>query len=383
MKKTQKSKNEFLVDPDYYATEYPYLLIDKEDLFRIVKQVSSIINVNGKRPVSRGLTLRIIDPTHVEVILPNEIYYFKTTIDAKCTLKVGTTIFLDYVFLKKLKKFIPPKILIYLNHMMKYHVRTIKSELPLNKISISPDDLTRLDIPFEITDKVCEVNLGELYNSLNTPFKMINFESEQPYRILSIEDGLLQFKCPMVFAGTTTKLLDIILVKKVVNYLLDATTLTKENTAVTIYNTDSKIDRYALIYDDTMLIIPKSKMKSRRAKSELFNELPKLTTIDYQQVKDILELMTACTYAMGNITLSSEDNILKGIFKLEGGSNQTFTITTLSELKIPHGQQIRLNTKTLLNSLNKMNPNLVTKIGFEYGLFYLVNSEVTIIFVTF
>ena len=124
---------------DYTAPEGSnYVLVDKKDIKKILDCISNIIDLNSPRAVSRGISIRPIDNTKVDIICPNPVYYYKTTEDASNTLEEGTIIFVEYLFLTKIAKFLPPRILIYSKDVdvygtkiTKYYIRLTAGDLEL------------------------------------------------------------------------------------------------------------------------------------------------------------------------------------------------------------------------------------------------------------
>ena len=85
---------------------------------------------------------------------------------------------------------------------------------------------------------------------------------------------------------------------------------------------------------------------------------------------------------MGTITLCNTDGVLSGMIKLSNGSEAPFAVPTISNVTIPANEKIRVNTKTLLSSLNALDSSQETRIGYSNGILYLSNNDITLMLIT-
>lgn len=375
-----------VVDTTDYSTKFDYIKFDTKDLLKVMTQLSAIIDTNSKRAVSRGISIKVVDDKHIDIISPNELYYFKTTLESENTLPVDTTIFIEYIFIQKISRFLASKIRIAYDTDKErpvYTLKTKRSELELKNTNLIDSDLERLKMTYEITDKVCEADITSLYNSLFTLSKVLRFESDSPRRYLTSQEGNLTFKSPLVFAAAKSDLLDITLRQKDIDYLIKAAKVIKSGTPIEVYATTSELTRYAFVYGTTTMVTNYSQPKQDVRILSLLKEQPNLVEIDFTDLKLDLEYANSITYAFGTVNLSNIEGHLQGDIKLEGGGTSPFTIKTLSPIDIPENETIKINTKTLLNSLNALNPTMKTYIGYSKDkVLYLVNDDVTLMLIT-
>ena len=207
---------------------------------------------------------------------------------------------------------------------------------------------------------------------------MLPFESDTSRRILSCNSNSLSFKTALICANTELALPDIQLDLKVVAYLIKISQMSCDST-IRLYNTSSQtIPRYALVYGDTIMITNYAPTKFDPKLNEILSVLPELTVINYVSTKNKLNVLTDVTYAMGSMTFTSDGNTLTAKLKLSNGSEYPSEIELLSPLTIPAGTSIKVNTKTLLTTLNALDPTLPVSIGYKDGFLYLVNDLVKI-----
>lgn len=370
-----------------YTCKDPHILFEKKKFLQIVSQLTSIIDLGAKKAVSRGVTLRVIDETKLEVIMPNDMYYFKAELKLdNCTLQPGTSIFIEYSFIQKMTKFFLPKILISTKmdkSIQKYYIKlTTTDKLELLNTQLIESDLKKLDNQYEIVgDALCEVSLDELSNALTSLSGILNFESDSPRRILSSSNGKITFKSSLIFASSDVKFLDMQLRKNEIAYLIRASQLAKDKT-LKVYNTNSELTRYIFEYGNTQLMTNFAKANDDTKIRELLNDLPDMTVIDYSKLKYQLDYANSITYALGTLTLRNDDGVLSSMIKLTNGSEAPFIVPTISAVTIPKDEKIRVNTKTLLGSLNSLDSSLETSIGYKNGIIYIKNSDVTLMLVS-
>lgn len=383
---TMNSKSEPEVDTFDYTTDQPHILFSKKDLLQVISQVSTVLDTGSKRAVSRGITLKVISNDTVGVIMPNESYYFKSQITCtESTLEIGTTIFIEYAFIQKMVRFLPPKILIYskVDQITKYYIKLTTDDLELLNTQLIESDAKRLENEYTIVgEPLCEISLTELSHSLTSLYGILNFESDSPRRVLSSYDGKITFKSPLVFASSDSTLLDIQLRKNEIIYLIRAAQLASDAKILKVYNTNSELTRYVFEYDNTQLMTNFAKPNEDAKIRDLLTKVPDLTVIDYGKLKYQLDYANSITYAMGTITLCNTDGVLSGMIKLSNGSEAPFAVPTISNVTIPANEKIRVNTKTLLSSLNALDSSQETRIGYSNGILYLSNNDITLMLIT-
>ena len=149
-----------------------------------------------------------------------------------------------------------------------------------------------------------------------------------------------------------------------------------------VKTTSETLPRHAIVYGETMMITNYADAKAEQRVLDMMSKTPATTVIDYSQLKYQLDYASSITYALGTVTIENADGELVGKIKLQNGSESKVDITTSGDLYIPVNQKIRVNTKTLLSSLNALDPSLQTSIGFQDGILYLINSDIKLAIVT-
>lgn len=379
------------VDTTDYNVPYPKIKIASRPLFKILSQLTTIIDLNSQRAVSRGITLEVKDINSVDLISPNEIYYFKATLECETDLPVGTRIFLDYSFLQKMARFIPQSVLIYkkeVNGFDKYYIRLSSDDLELLNVNLIEADAQKLVCPYNIIEDEAhphrELEPSTLAEGLQTMTKVINFESDTNRRTVNVRDKHMLFRSPLVYARAKTEMEDLILRAKELNYILKTISLLKDGEKLKIYDTDSQqYPRRAIVTDNTMMITNFAVATDDTTISSLFDKPVALTPIAYGELKYQLEYASAITYAIGVIEFKVEQGKLNGNLKLNNGSLSPLSIPIEGDsINIPEGTTFKVNTKTFLNSINSMSSSLELKIGLLDGMLYLVNNSISLILIT-
>lgn len=361
---------------DYSVPEgCPYLIIERPRLNHILSQLTSIIDLNSTRAVSRGITFTINSPTELNITCPNDLYYFTAKLNTTTTFEQGTNIYLEYQFIQHIAKFIPSKVLIYKKEDT-YFIRLITGDLELINTQLLESDIKRLTYDYEVTDQLIqEIPHSDLVK-LNTMYKLMSFEADTPRRQLNGNDTTT-FRSAQLFTSSQIKLPNIKLNQKVCTYLIKLASLLGKDDVVKIYNTTSDtIIRYALVYDNITMITNYAVSQEDATLTKVFAELPDFTVIDYPKLKYNLEYANAITYALGLVILINKDNTLQLQIKLQNGNTSKVDIACLSPITIEQNKEIKLSTKSLLNLLNALNPSQPTKVGFKDGVFYIVNTDV-------
>ena len=368
-----------------------YVFLEGRSLVRSLQQLNPVIDLNSPRAVSRGISIRPVDNTKVDIMCPNELYYFKTTQAAENTLEEGKVIFVEYLFLTKIAKFLPPRILIYSKDVdvngtliTKYFIRLTTGDLELINTTLIDADIKRLTPDYELTNEVlCELNTEETYRKVSTMTKLLPFESDSKRRRLHAVDNDLTFRSALLCASTALNVPSVQIDLKVAQYLMKACQLCTVNEQLKIVKTTSEtLPRHAIVYGDTIMITNYADAKAEQRVLDMMSKTPATTVIDYSQLKYQLDYASSITYALGTVTIENIDGELVGKIKLQNGSESKVDITTSGDLYIPVNQKIRVNTKTLLSSLNALDPSLQTSIGFQDGILYLINSDIKLAVVT-
>lgn len=390
---TEKTSTPKVDNTDYTVPEgAKYIMMESKPLIKCLSQLSTVIELNSPRAVSRGISLKVLNDKNIDVICPNELYYFKTTLEADSTVDSGSIIFIEYMFLNKIAKFIPPKILIYSKEttvgtqtITKYYIRLTTGDLELINTNLIDSDIKRLNFEFDILmDKpMCILNTEETYRKISTMIKLLPFESDSPRRRLHANKGLTSFRSALIFSSTDLNLPDIQLDIRTANYLLKACQYCNVGeTLMFVPTTSETIPRHAIVYGNTIMVTNYASTNEDPKLKEVLTNLPDLTVVDYSQLKYQLDYATSITYAMGTVTFENTNGILVGKLKLQNGSESPIEIPTTGTLTIPEGTKFKVNTKTLLTSLNSLDPSLETSLGFKDGILYLTNSDIKIALIT-
>lgn len=369
-----------------------YILLDSKPLVKCLSQLSTIIELNSPRAVSRGISIKVVDSNNVDIICPNELYYFKTTLPAEVTVPQDKVIFIEYLFLTKIARFIPPKVLIYSKEetvgaqtITKYYIRLTTGDLELINTNLIDSDIKRLTLEYDILlDKPLSIlNTEETYRKISTMIKLLPFESDSPRRRLHSNENLLSFRSALIFSSTELNLPNIQLDIKIANYLLKACQhINSGETLMFVPTTSETLPRHAIVYGNTIMVTNYAAGNADPKLKEVLTNVPESTVVDYSQLKYQLDYATSITYAMGTVTFENTNGILIGKLKLQNGSESPIEIPTSGLLTIPEGTKFKVNTKTLLTSLNSLDPSLETSLGFKDGILYLTNSDIKIALIT-
>lgn len=370
-----------------YTTDKPYIKINSRSLLKILVQISPIINESSNRAVSRGITLRVISSDSVEVITPNELYYYKAILPCETTLPNGSVIFIEYKFLTKMSKFIPQQTLIYKDTNSDgldiYYIRMVTDDLELVNTQLIESDKKKLDYEFNVTNEIKSLEPSELLASLSTFSSVVNFESDSNRKQVNIKDEKAMFKSPLVYARSTVKLNDMVIKLKNIQYIIKTIGLLEQGENLVIKNTDSQTyTRYAICTNNSYMIANYSDATSDDRINGLFDSKPAMTLIDYGKLKYQLDYASSITYALGTIKFTVKDNKLSGQLKLNNGNFSPLEIPLLGDFLVPEGTTFNVNTKTFLSSLNSLDASLATSIGYKDGLLYVSNDNIDLILLT-
>ena len=358
------------------------ILFVAETLVRVLNQLSTVIDLNAPRVVSRGLNVKVGEDC-IHVITPNEIYYFDATIESTNTLPVGTNIYIDFKFLVKMIRFLPNKVLIYLKGD-KYYIRLLTGDLELINTQLMDTDLARLNTDYEILDEeLITVDKEEVLNNLNTFNKLYTFEDVLPRRVFDVsKDGTI-FIAPTLYAYTKLSLPEVRLYPKVVSYLLKAVNLCTKDGSIKFYKTTSDpIVRYAITYDNITMVTNFPDAKVDETILNLLTTLPLGTGIDFTNLRYLLDYVNCITYAKGTISLTNENDKFVGKVELDNDSTSEIDIPVIGTNYLAD-KTFKLNAKLLLQALNTLDPSLNTFIGYKDGMLYLWNTRVTLILMTY
>lgn len=375
------------VDTTDYSLEdgTVHLMIPTRTLIKTMLQLAPLINLNSQRAISRGLSFEDVDDTHVKVTSPNELFHFSAILEVESKTKLDDIIFIEYLFLQKIQKFLPSKTLIYKKED-KFYIRLKTGDLELLNTYLLDADAKRLPSQFKVLDEVV-ANLEPTRTSrvLTSLGKLLKFESDAAHKQLHTEDGLTTFNSSFVKASATlgkvedkTCMTNSPLTPKVIDYLLRACQLISTDTHIKFYKTDSPLTRYAICFDNYTMITNFPESKIDPMLKQVLNVETDLFTIDYPKLVFQLSYATSITYAKGVIEFVVNNNKLEGDIVLQNGNSSKIEIDVLDPITIPDGTKFKINTKSLLSSLTALDPSLETKVGFKDGMFYLVNDDITL-----
>lgn len=373
-----------VVEPDdFYKVEgdAPYVLIESRSLFKCLAQLHPVVHLNGARAVARGISIRSIDEQTIEIISPNDLFYFKSILEVENKIPKGEVIFMEYEFLTKLVNFFPSKTLIF-KQEDKYYIRLKTTDLELQNSYLIEADLKKLDPHYNILDEVVSTIEPTIFSrKIAALSNLLKFESDANHKHLVTFNGLTSFQSAIIKAGTKTTLPNNPIVPKVIDYLLKACQLITPDTNIIFKATDSDITRYAICYNQTMLVANFSDSREDPRLRELLSEVPDLVKTDYAEWVYNLKMATSINYAKGWIEFTYENNKLMGHILLQNGSYSPIEINLLESAPFLEGVKFKINSKTLLTSFGALDNNLELKIGFKDNFLYFVNSDVTLIIV--
>lgn len=366
----------------------PYLAFDRSLLRNALLQISPILGLNSKRAVSRGITLVVENDKEASIIYPNDSYYFKATIPVDTTLPEGTTIFIEYLHINKMARFMPRTIYIYLVKSPipeghdKYNMIFTTGHLELINTSLIGSDLKQLSYPYVETETTVKtLDAPETARKANTLGKVLKIQSDSDQKIVHIKNGITYTKAATLYSCSELDLPNVQLDPVRTAYLARACTLSKGDPIRFTSTNSETIPRYAIRYGDTVFYTNYADSKVDPKVEELFNNIPELAKIDYANFKYQLEYANSIIYSMGTLLVTVQDGTLLCSIELRNGSHSEINLNILEPLP-DMANPYKINTKSLLDALSALDPTLDTKIGFKDGLVYLVNDEVKLILVT-
>lgn len=375
--------------PFDYSTEYEHILIERNPLLKILSQISPIIGLNSQRAVSRGVTLMIPtdNSTTVNLVSPNEITYFSAALSCESTMKAGSYVFLDYQFLQKIAKFIPPKLLIYVvkneSSNDKYFIRLNTGDLELVNPQLIDSDYKRLNFEYSIGNVVEEIEPAPLLSALSALSKVVSFESDTNRREVNVNNKQATFISPLVYARANIDLVNMVLKPNIINYMIKAVQSLNSGSKLVIKEvTGSDITRYAICTDNTTMVTNYANPKDDVRINEFFSNVPVVDAFDYSDLKYYLDYANSITYAMGSITFTATEGNLVGKIALSNGSSSEIIIKAKNSFSIVDGTSFKVNTKTFLSALNSLDASLEPSLGYKDGILYITNSIVSLVMIT-
>ena len=374
-----------MTDIDFTKIE-KYISIDSKAVSDILKQLGTVINIKGSK-LSRGITLKVIDNTSVKVICPNELYYFEAELSCVTTFDKGTCIYIDYTAIQKLSKFFHTDFYIFeVNN--KLYIRLITGNLELINPYLLKEELDKLERGYTIKpDKHYVYKVESLLHKLESLSHITDFEVEANKRWINSRDGVVSFKSPLLMAKSNLDFIDAKIDYKVLNYLLYlCNNKSVSDNEIELYEVNSTvIPRYAICFNNTILVSDYPKSSDAMKVLNLFDDLPPFTVIDYYDLKYKMEYADSITYAKGVVTFINRDGKLVGKIKLQNNSESEVEIPVLGEMCLKKTEQIKVNFRILLIALTALNPDpdLPTYFGLRDGLLYLINDNISLAMVTF
>lgn len=368
-------------DIDYYKV-LDYITLPSNAITDILKQLNTIINLKASK-LSRGITLKVWSKDKVIVLCPNELYFFSAELTCETTLPVDTCIYLDYIFLQKLTKFFLNDFYIFL-YEDKYYLRLSTGNLELLNTYLLDSEKDRLLGNFSMTSEIYEYTVGNIYNKLKSLYSITDFEIEANKRWVNSRDGIITFKSIMLKAKTDFDFINAKIDYKILNYLLYLCSIANSTDVIELVKCSSSIiPKYAISYNNTVMVSSYPASSESTSVLSLFEELPPFSVIDYQDLKYKLEYADSITYAKGMVTFINRDNKLIGKIKLQNNSETEVEIPVLGELYLKPKDQIRVSFKTLLVALGALDSDLETYFGLKDGLLYLINRDISLVINTF
>ena len=359
-----------------------YISLDTNLFLNILKQLNTVINLKASK-LSRGITLKVWDQNTVLLICPNELYYFNASIPCETTLPVDTCIYLDYVFLQKLSRFFVDTFYIF-KYNDRYYLKLNTGNLELINAMLLDSEKEKIINKYTITENKHTYKVGDIYNKLKSLYDITDFEIEANKRWINSKDGLVTFKSALLLAKSNFDFINAKIDYKVLNYLLYLCSISASTDSIEIFDVESKIiPKFAIKYNDTIMISNYPNSTANDRVSVLFDNLPSFTIIDYSDLKYKLEYADSITYAKGVVTFINRDGKLIGKIKLQNNSETEVEIPVLGEMHLKASQQIKVNFKTLLVALSALDSDLETYFGLKDGLLYLINSDISLAMVTF
>lgn len=362
-----------------------YIILAKKEVQNILFQISDIVLLNSKNREEQGITIRKIDDSKIEIIYPNQSCYFKTVIPVKNNLETGDILYFDYLFLKKIIKHLPSEIIVFTKServknevITNYYLRVGNADLILPYIYLSNEEISRLDINCEIlNDGIEKLNKEEMMSKLTIMNNFISLESDTTKRELYIYNRI-GIKSLMSFTSyTELNLPNIKLNSKIIKYLIKSCLLSKDE-AIMILPTKSEYHRYAIKYENTLMIfvcIPTTKEHTHT--KELINK-PFLSVIDAKNLKNKLDIKHCC-YSLPSLYLKFVDGQLQMSYQLVNGMVKNYKIDTINSSCYFQNIAIRLSSETLFRILEIFNYKKITKIGYKKDNLFLENSKVVVV----
>ena len=205
----------------------------------------------------------------------------------------------------------------------------------------------------------------------------ISLESDTTKRELYIYNRI-GIKSLMSFTSyTELNLPNIKLNSKIIKYLIKSCLLSKDE-AIMILPTKSEYHRYAIKYENTLMIfvcIPTTKEYTHT--KELINK-PFLSVIDAKNLKNKLDIKHCC-YSLPSLYLKFVDGQLQMSYQLVNGMVKNYKIDTINSSCYFQNIAIRLSSETLFRILEIFNYKKITKVGYKKDNLFLENSKVVVV----
>ena len=356
-----------------------YLIIDYVQLYKSISYLSEIIRPWCSIKTGRGVSIRIINNISAELIFYDSTYYFKTTLPAKNTFDVGDMLFMDYHFLTKMKKKLPKSILIYTTDInekdnCKYYIRLNIGDLQLYDCYLTSELQEIITKYYKPTTLLGSIEINELHKKIGTMCGLLEFEQDIKYKKINIYNGKMQFKQPLIFAKIKINLPNMIIDYKTARFLVKFCEKNKHG-EIKIYLIDSKVPRYAIVYENTIFITNYTESKYIDVQT-LLDDL-ETVPVDYSKLYHQLDSLTSITYSKGRITLENKNNSLMCTSNLVN-SDLEIRIKTLGKITIPENEKYVTQHISLLHILKYLNPKIELRIGFKDYILYLVSSDIVI-----
>lgn len=369
-------------EQENYYQVLDYISIPSNVILNLLKQLGTVIDLKASK-LSRGITLKVWDKDTVMAICPNELYFFTAELPCETILPQDTCIYLDYVFLQKLTRFFLNEFYIY-KLQDKFYLRLSTGDLELLNTTLLEEEKNRLLGRYPMTEEVHTYQVGSIYNKLKSLYSITDFEIETNKRWINSKDGIITFKSILLMAKSNFDFINAKIDYKILNYLLYLCSVASSTDTIEIVKCNSLIiPKYAIKYNNTIMLSSYPNSSDDTKVLSLFEELPRFSVIDYQDLKYKLEYADSITYAKGVVTFINRDNKLIGKIKLQNNSETEVEIPVLGELYLKPSQQIKVNFRTLLVALNSLDSDLETYFGLKDGLLYLINRDISLAIITF
>lgn len=381
-------------DTHDYSTEYPYLLINRNEFIHYLNRISDFKSYGFSRAVETGVTLRVEDTQEgtkvIQLIAPRLDSYFVGTLTGETDLPSGTVIYLPLEFCTKISKYLLPRILFYkkqVENMDRFFVRLSLNDLELINTSLIGSDLKLLDFNATVDyDSEVSIKASELYHTLDSHLKLISRISNKDNTSngsskveLISTDGYFYITNSQIRLVSESKLPNNTFTRSAVSYLVKASNQLPQDVEMRIYKATHEDGSEYLMFTDTQsqfYLRSNPRTITEDIKGEFFNNVPEYVSVSGTQLRDYVQYASVLPQADARSIIKVENGRLSFVINYTFGSSSELPIDITSNLSIEDGQ-FKFVTKLLLTALSVLDLSNL-KLSLKQGALLLTDGYATL-----